>query len=517
MLSDVLKRKDIYSFFSRSAFDKGYSYQAQGRVTELEISDDLTRVRAKVRGSAPKPYRVDIRLDFSHDRLADLDGDCSCPMAMNCKHVAATLLEVLSGKEPSAEPALPREREAAPSYAPVPPILSFEVNTWLENVGKAVRDEHYPAELNQRLLYRLHPALEGVQTPLLAVSLRSVRVLKGGRLSDSYTQPGMSDFLPERAPKYYRASDMDILKQLSGLARSYGYRDAPQTVELLQRIVATGRAYWLDHQRPPLKWGDKREGRIEWRQASKRGIAPHLVVPGATVLNAEPPVYVDEATGIIGPVALDLPPQLACQLLSAPAIPRDQVAEVSRRLGQKLPERHHGLLPSTPAAAVQIDEEPVPVLRLKLGRLIANYYYYDRRDKPEPVPVAHLSFRYGPIEIDGSERLSRLEAFQSGQVYVVQRRQPKEKNARKRLADFDFVEARSLYSFLDVGHAHDLAMAEPHDWLDFINFHAAELQAEGFEIRIEDDFPYHLATSSGDIDAGARIERHRLVRIGIGH
>ena len=57
MLSDVLKRKDIYGFFSRSAFDRGYSYQAQGRVTELQISDDLTRVRAKVRGSAPRPYR----------------------------------------------------------------------------------------------------------------------------------------------------------------------------------------------------------------------------------------------------------------------------------------------------------------------------------------------------------------------------------------------------------------------------------------------------------------------------
>ena len=498
MLSEVLKRKDIYSFFSRSAFEKGHSYQAQGRVTELEISEDLTRVRAKVRGSAPKPYRVDIRLDFSHDRLVDLDGECSCPMLDNCKHVAATLLEVLSGKEPSA---LLRE-EAAPSKAMAPPVLGFEVATWLENVGKAVRDDHYPADLNQRLLYRLHPSHQGEQFPLLAVSLLSVRVGKGGSLSDSYTQPSVSEFLPERAAKYYRASDIDILAQLSGRARAYNYRQAPQTAEWLQRIIATGRAYWLDHKRPPLKWGDQREGRIEWREAGKRGVAPYLVVPGTTVLNAEPPVYVDEAAGIIGPVALDLAPQLACQLLSAPAIPRDQLAEVSRRLGQKLPERHHGLLPSTPAPAVEIDEEPVPVLRLKLGRPGASaYYYYDRREKPGPVPVAHLSFHYGPIEIEGTERASRLEAFQSGQVYVVKRRQPKERTARKRLADFDFVEARSRYSFLDISHAYDLTMAEPYDWLDFINFHAARLRAEGFEIRIEGDFPYHLATPSDDVDA----------------
>jgi len=502
VLSDVLKRKDIYTFFSRSAFEKGYSYQAQGRVTELEISEDLTRVRGKVRGGAPKPYRVDIRLDFSGDRLADLDGQCSCPVASNCKHVAAALLEVLSESKPSPEPALPRARESAPNNAPAPPVLSYEIATWLENVAKAVRDDDYPAEVNQRLFYRLHPFHEGGQTPFLAVSLLSVRVLKGGAFTDNYTQPSVEDFMPERAPKYYRASDIEILTQLSGRSRGYGYRPAPQTTELLQRIIATGRAYWLDHKRPPLKWGDKREGRIEWRQASKRGVTPYLIVPGTTVLNAEPPVYVDEAAWIIGPVALDLQPQLACQLLAAPAIPRDQVAEVSRRLGQKLPERHHGILPSVPAAAVQIDEEPVPVLRLKLGRPGgSSYYYYDRRDKPGPAPVAHLSFRYGPIEIEGSERASRLEAFQSGQVYVVKRRQPKERNARKRLSDFDFVEARSLYSFLDVRHAHDLAMPDSYGWLDFINFHAAKLQAEGFEIRIDDDFPYHLATLSNDIDA----------------
>lgn len=505
MFSDVLKRKDIYSFFSRSAFEKGYVYQVQGRVTGLEISDDLTRIRAKVKGDAPKPYRVDIRLDFNQDRLADLDGECSCPMAVNCKHVVATMLEALSGKEPSAETALPLTRQVAPNDAPArsePPVLPFEVTTWLENVGKAVRGDDYPAELNQRLLYRLHPSQEGVGTPLLAVSLLSVRVLKGGDFADNYTQPSVSDFAPERAAKYYRDSDLDILTQLSARFRAYMYRQPPQPAELLQRIIATGRAFWLDHKRPPLTWGDRREGRIEWREVSKRGVAPYLVVPGTTALNAEPPVYVDESAGTIGPAELSLPPRLACQLLSAPAIPRAQVEEVSRRLGQKLPERHHGLLPSTPAAAVQVDEEPVPVLRFTLGRSGASsYYFHSKRERPGPVAVARLSFRYGPIEIDGSARASRLETFQSGQVYVIKRRLPKERNARKRLADFDFVEARSLYPFLDVSHAYDLAMAEPYDWLDFLNLHAAELRAEGFEIRIDDDFPYHLASSSEDFDA----------------
>ena len=494
MLSNVLKRKDLYSFFSRSAFEKAHVYQAQGRVKELEVSEDLTHLRAKVRGSGSNEYRVDIQLEFTGDRLSDLDGECSCPMNFNCKHVAATLLEATSGKPLSAPKAMAAEQSAAA----LPPVLGYEVVNWLENVGNAVHGDDYPAELNQRLLYRLHASGEGVKTPVLAVSLLSVRVLKGGVFGGNYAQPHASDFSSERAPKYYRDTDIEIVSQLSAASRGSYFSARPLSAELLQRIVTTGRAYWLDHKRPPLRWGNTREGRIEWRQASKRGVVPCLLVPGTIALNAEPPVYVDESAGTIGPVELSLPPKLARQLLSAPEIPRDQLMEVSRRLGQRLPERHHGLLPAAPAAAVQIDEQPVPILRLRLGRMRESSFYY--RADSGPVAVANLGFRYGPIEIDPSERGSRLESFHAGQVYAIKRRQPKEKEARKRLTDLGFVAAASKFPFLDSDHARDLTLGDAYDWFDFLNLEAAELRAQGFEIHVGDDFPHRLAPS-GDFDA----------------
>ena len=174
-------------------------------------------------------------------------------------------------------------------------VKDYEVVNWLENVGNAVHGDDYPAELNQRLLYRLHASGEGVQTPVLAVSLLSVRVLKGGEFGGNYAQPNASDFAPERAPKYYRDTDIEIVSQLSAASRGAYYSARPLSGELLQRIVTTGRAYWLDHKRQPLRWGNTREGRIEWRQASKRGVVPCLLVPGTIALNAEPPVYVDES------------------------------------------------------------------------------------------------------------------------------------------------------------------------------------------------------------------------------
>ena len=76
-------------------------YQAQGRVSAVGVSDDLTHVSSQVQGSGSRNYRVNIQLEFDRDRLTDIEGDCSCPMAFNCKHVAATLLEALSDEQPS--------------------------------------------------------------------------------------------------------------------------------------------------------------------------------------------------------------------------------------------------------------------------------------------------------------------------------------------------------------------------------------------------------------------------------
>ncbi|MFH0301054.1 SNF2-related protein [Bradyrhizobium sp. 31Argb] len=493
-LSDVVKTKDIYSFFSRSAFEKGYAYQAQGRVTGLEISDDLRRIRGKVRGGEPSPYRVDIELEFDDGRLVDLDGTCSCPVGVNCKHVVATMLQALSG-------ALASERKTDIGKTPVRsvPILPYDVTAWLDSIGAAMRGDDYPVDVTHRLLYCLQPAEAGAQMPLLGVSLLSIQMRKDGTFGGSPTRPGISGFSPERAPKYFRDTDIDILMQLTRERGAYYHPPRLQSRELLQQIIATGRAFWRDHKGRPLQWGEAREGRIDWRQASKQGLAPQLTVPGATGLNAEPPVYMDEAAGVIGPVELSLPPRLAYQLLSAPVIPRAQVAEVARRLGERLPQLHPGLLPGTPAAAVKIDDDPIPILRLKRGRegLSAQYFH----DRPDRTAVAHLSFRYGPVEIEPKEKGNPLEAFQAGEAYTITRRRSKEKGARQRLLEFDFREARLTHRFLDGGHVDDLTFGEPHAWLDFLEFGLPELRAEGFDVLVDDDFPYRLAQSEGVFDA----------------
>ncbi|MEN2788156.1 DEAD/DEAH box helicase [Sphingomonas oligophenolica] len=501
-----MSREEVADFVSRSAFEKGRAYQAQGRVAALRISDDATQVTSKVRGSGREVYSVDITLERGDDGLDDIIGDCTCPVGYNCKHVAATLLEALSGRWSAAGTVSPAPISAMSSAATqsANQPLPFEITAWLERIGKASRGNDYPADVVQRLLYILKPEALGQQIPHPALSLLSARLLKGGSLSNNVSSPSLSGFDPDRAAKYYRDIDIEIIGALSRERTGYGiyYGGQPvRSTDLLRQMTETGRAYWLDHKRAPLSWGETRQGRIEWKLASAAGVRPHLIVDGAITLNAEPPVYIDEKAGMIGPVELGLPARLAHQFLEAPALAPHQVALVARSLGQKLPDIRPDLLPSEPEPAVTISGDPTPVLRLGLGRRPTYGYYYGR-EPPARMPVARLGFRYGPVEIARLEKAMKLEVFHGGRLFEIRRQRGRENEALKLLKESDFVDARTVYPYLDGTHHGDFTLAEPHDWLDFLNHYANGLRARGFDIQIDDDFPYRLAKSSDGFDAG---------------
>ena len=392
-----------------------------------------------------------------------------------------------------------RGRRARPR--PIKPALNYEISTWLDRIGNTLRGDDYPPDVTQRLFYVLQSEATGKQTPHIVVTIFSVRTLKGGVLSDKSSTVKLSNFDPERAPKHYRKADVDIVLDLSRQRGTYGIYGAEplRSAELLERMVATGRARWRDYRNQTLRWGPVREGRIEWRLAGAAEIRPYLVVDGAVAMNAEPPVYADEANDLIGPVDVGAPARLAHQLLSAPAIAPAEVAQVAESLGRKLPGVRQDLLPRPPAPPQTIAENPVPVLRLGVAATAAIDDYYYR--KPAPAPTARLSFRYGPVELAMSENPARTPAFHDGRLYDIVRQPAREAEALRKLTDCGFIEATKIYPYLAVSHRRDLSFAGEPGWLNFLHVQADRLRAQGFDIRIDVNFPFQLARSSGEFEA----------------
>lgn len=96
----ALSWDDLAEWAGTRSVDRGRTYQKQGRVQDLVISED-GRLLATVTGGAR--YAVTVRCEVSAKKARDLYSRCTCPVgASGCKHavaVVAEYLERLSGKE----------------------------------------------------------------------------------------------------------------------------------------------------------------------------------------------------------------------------------------------------------------------------------------------------------------------------------------------------------------------------------------------------------------------------------
>ncbi len=74
-----------------NAFALGVEYADAGRVLEVQWARGDSVLHGQVHGSQPMPYRTNVLLSGAETSRPTV-GVCSCPVHLNCKHVAATLL-----------------------------------------------------------------------------------------------------------------------------------------------------------------------------------------------------------------------------------------------------------------------------------------------------------------------------------------------------------------------------------------------------------------------------------------
>ncbi|MGJ4950318.1 SNF2-related protein [Bradyrhizobium sp. HKCCYLS20291] len=489
------KPQAIRSFFSHAAFQKAEHLQFSGCVSDLEISEDGRELAASVQGSQSWPYEVEIRLERDEYGRLDVSGKCTCPMNRNCKHVAAVLLEAI---EPKLEDHEELRKLAKTAEKPSPLVLPPDIKLWLDKIGTSRRGDTYPPEVRQRLIYgvQAHAEAEGASYPV--AQLWSVRLNKDDSFAGAFSK--VDHVRGRAAPAFWRDIDIDIATRLGHevyFDRTSAFRIG--TAALLRRIVETGRAYWRDHAGPLLSWGEKRLGRIEWQPVGLRGVGARLVVDGALALHCEPPAYADESSGIVGEADPGIEPQTAHHLLNAPTLPKALIGEVSRHLSQRLPSLDRALLPSPPTEVVRIEGKPTPILHLLRGPY-PGYGFRGVHISGLPLGVIRPGFRYGSIEIEAASGGKEVETFHDGRVHLVARAKTDEAKWTKRLGKLDLVPLRKLQTYSFGGHGDDLTFADEGRWLQFMHLELDALRAEGFEIRIDDTFPFRLAESSGLVD-----------------
>ena len=483
MIATRLTRRDIQRACGPASYKRGVGYWEEGRVIECieEDIDDprVELVSAKVRGSGRRVYRQHIELRQGKHGEIEIDGECSCPVGYDCKHVAAALLDLIdlhASSQPSG-----RSRD--------------QVEEWLQELKQAslrslqgYREEYSPT-VQYRLVYLLEPDADSFG---LKLSTYKVRLLKRGgfgkpshfplqRIDDAY-------FIDE----FIQQSDQDIARLLidktSFYRIDYHQSRAPglkgEMGELaLQKMLLTGRCFWLDTDSPPLQPDAPRPIGFEWEQTAEGHALKWKIDPPADRLfRVDRFWYFDAQRGTIGPV--EHPSISAGQLevlLEAPVIPEEHLETVSRRLLLETPE--YDLEPplELEIEKIEIDNvEPTPVLALETITTVDG----------GPLHCARLGFRYGPALLREGPGQPISQVIDGDTIYRIRR-------------DFES-EGRAISTLLQMGL---LPLLDDHDmptldwnfpqaeatqtalmWHELIEHDLPELEAQGWEIEHTDAF-----------------------------
>ena len=551
-----ITEQDLARALNEETLERGTEVWENGQVRRCESAKDGTAISGSVQGSRRQPYSQTIMLTMNglHVRI---HGYCTCPMRINCKHVAALLLEhVMMAPAGSSVTAPPEKTPLEMVRIP----LSNQVTGWLDRIAGQVNPaaaEPTAFRANQRALhYVLNHELSFSVAGTAPARVRAikVRLRKDGGLSDpkpfdpnSLSHPGdhNSNLLAE--------ADVDILRDLAWLRRlnhTPGNADialGPDATSLrtLNALIGTGRLHLGTLDGSVLRRGPDARAEPRWIKSGLGAQRLTLVPLDVPVQSADveakfdvllplaPPHYVDVIAGQVGVVESGLAPRLAAEVACAPAIIASQAAQVKELMRQRIaaprppldlpagattepPATSSLLLLPLPDAPDKVETrtiKPVPRLDLLLtqAKLRTSHYWYSYEPRlrgPFTLPIAVLSFDYGDTNVAINAPGQMLEHMEGERLILTPRDAKAEAKAADRLAGLGCKRISGLPIEVQPAHAHGLFVAPPGspsaaeiiDKLDvpsrFIAFSAEalpELVREGWHVAFSDDYPYRIA------------------------
>lgn len=358
---------ELHRFVNAQTLARGLQLQRSGQVLEVVLHEDeedglrLWSLEGLVQGSLKQPYRVNADLSFEEDgRLNSFEGDCSCPVGVDCKHAVALALQ--AGVQNAAQTSPP----AAPAHqwqskAPTLPPAQQQVEQWLQRVDmqrelerKAQADPGGSAQEQPVYLLRSAKLASKGQQPALPgleLAWRTAHPLKRGGWSKP-RQPGydMDQRIGAQSLTGQALQLMRALDSVSGY--SYYISDWKRVhgqlgLLALQACARTGRLFLANETgaiaSEPLAWGEARMLAWSWQPLPAKTGQEALwqlrtgLDEQIRLFAAAPVLYLDTALNTCGAVqAAGVEDAHLPLLLAAPPLPASSFAAPSPRLLRQL-------------------------------------------------------------------------------------------------------------------------------------------------------------------------------------
>lgn len=478
----------LRQFFPSAIFSRGLEYQKQNRVklNKVDLVDD--RIAAEVKGSGQNIYRVKVAWFNEKDGFY-VDGECSCPVGFNCKHVVAVLLAALESELPH------RVQLESPSHE-----LSSPVKQWLQRVQENILQEQTPKiKQNSHLIYYILQKdihANGWSSQVCITVLRS-KTLKSGAMS----KPQRINMVDGVQWEQLDPVDHEIILQLQlSQQRHHGSRyfyaerfelkDEADAV-LLGKILETKRCSWQKLSTECLQLSSPQQGECYWEvqiDGSQR-LQCRIAEKNIIVLPLKKPWYVDPTTQTCGLLALDADPTILTTLLTGPSISVEEIAIVREHWQQLTPSVNIPAPASINTQTVTIDN-PIPCLYLFSKDIMLRTSWKMKRI------LGELTFAYGDARIAWHANTNPLHAWDEKHLCL-------NTYPRHAAAENAALEELSKHNILTVDRI-DFYTAHNENGNYFILDHngvdpmflgmkiISELQKKGWQISYAKDYEFHF-------------------------
>ena len=453
--------------FYATYFSRGTHYKKNVLEVEVEqIKPNIYKMRSLVQGSELIPYSATTTINAM---TSQVDGECDCPVAFNCKHIAAALM--VANDRHLFEPASKEERER------------LDIDTWFDRIEQH-ETQKIIEEKKQHQNQFFYSISAGRKAGQYYLSIKTRRLLVRGGFGKEYVYRIAKYFSRHDLPNYASDEDADIIELFTRLQDGYYVTETLELtgrmgVVLLEAALATGRCFWHEDHNNPLKLAENSSFELAWVEAGKGYLQLEYLTKEhvAKVMLLEPHFYIDVDRKEVGRAeGVIKDEELLYTLLNAPKVSRKDAKYLSKKILRKLPELS---IPLPAADVVKVVENVEPQFKLQL-----------LRDENQSLSSISLQVCYDEFTVRSTVQKER-ETLEdpSGEIVIIERELAKENAAREMIERFSFVNvpgtsAKKL-SFVPEKRTN---RSIPETWHHFLEVEIPLLEQKGWEVSFDDAF-----------------------------
>jgi superfamily II DNA or RNA helicase len=490
----------IIELVGEAAYTKARSIVRLGKVLKTKLNFKTNQIDGSVRGSAGEKYKIEIDFDLKNAKHG-LSNHCSCPVGLDCKHVAAVLLQVkdeVNGlsfafekvgliRRPAVETSVftakPDRKE------PAPPQLSAELELFLKDFDE---DAPIKKEGDTLLYYNIVPLSHyGFE-----IEAKTVKKLKSGNYSTNSLRYRPQTLNKGSRHDFVTDEDVPLLARLLGPGSYVGavsFRRG-EASDFVFDIINTGRAYYNNNLMSPLIQGEPLRGEITWEMKENGEQLSSLKVLGATKLFAlNPPLYYAQENGVIGIIETDFSPKITSQMLAGIHVKPAEAKLFREKLQTKTP---NFTPPKEIEPPIEIKSKPKPRLTFKGATLPISMNTKNHIDGEGS--IVELSFNYEGHIIE-KQTTPLVERQKDGKLYAIKRNMTFEKQVLNDLAIFNIRPLKKVmpryYYYTSSYHKNEdnLVLADEINgksfaWENFLYDNGEKLKAKGFDLFYDKSF-----------------------------